>query len=35
MEHFKKYMNGLDVHMDYQENQQLIALQVSDWTISF
>lgn len=30
MEHFKKYMDGLDVHMDYQEDQQLVALQVSN-----
>lgn len=27
MDHFKKYMTGLDVHMDYQESQQLLAIQ--------
>lgn len=29
MEHFKKYMSGFDVKMEYLENQQLVALQVS------
>ena len=28
MEHFKKYMKGMDVHMDYLGDQQLLALQV-------
>ena len=27
MEHFKKYMSGFDVHMDYLETQQLLAVQ--------
>jgi len=27
MAHFAKYMGGLDVHMDYQSEQQLVALQ--------
>jgi aminomethyltransferase len=28
MEHFKKYMTGFDVQMEYMETQQLVALQV-------
>ena len=28
MDHFKKYMKGMDVHMDYMGDQQLLALQV-------
>ena len=28
MEHFKKYMTGLDVQMEYMGEQQLLALQV-------
>lgn len=27
MDHFKKYMSGFDVHMDYLETQQLLAVQ--------
>lgn len=30
MDHFKKYMSGFDVQMEYLETQQLVALQVSE-----
>ena len=32
MDHFKKYMTGLDVQMEYLGEQQLLALQVRHFT---
>jgi hypothetical protein len=33
MDHFKKYVSGFDVQMEYLETQQLVALQVSERTL--